>query len=116
MNVKIKWDEKGKPILGTDQEHETHLSITHEQNLILCSISEKEQTIDLETVSPRSSEDWLSLLGKEKYSLIKDFKGEDRDYLGTAVWTSNETMLRFQKILNIKISKLKRFLKRITTF
>ncbi|MBF0503524.1 MAG: SDR family NAD(P)-dependent oxidoreductase [Candidatus Omnitrophica bacterium] len=94
IKLEIKWDQYGKPLAETDGGPEVHLSVTHEHNLILCSVGPKEHGIDIQTISPRTSEEWLSLLGGDKYAIIKDSEGASRDYLGTVVWTCIETFIK----------------------
>ena len=94
VKASIKWNKNGKPYLKTSPVVGSHISIAHERNLILCSIGENEHAIDIETIVPRSSEDWLSLLGVQKFNILKDMTRSNRDFLGTAIWSSSETCIK----------------------
>ena len=109
VKYKIKWQSNGKPFLEVYPKVEAHLSITHERNLVLCSIGDKEQAIDIQTILSKTREDWLSLLGEKKFNIIKDFKDESLDYIGTAIWTSSEAYVKTGIKLNSQDIRIEKF-------
>ena len=91
-DLKVKWLKSGKPIVK-DQDFE--ISLSHDKDVLICVAGQGKQGCDIETIADRTEKDWLSLLGKEKFKLLKE-RWEEVDpninYLGTALWSVYETI------------------------
>jgi acyl-CoA thioesterase FadM/phosphopantetheinyl transferase len=99
--VTIDWMKSGKPVIKGAYAEQVDISLAHDDDTIVCVAGNAPQGCDVAFISPRSFEQWVSLLGNSRMSLLQELcNGSDSlDQAGTRIWAAVET---FQKALNQK--------------
>ena len=91
-DIKVEWLRSGKAIVkGQDFD----ISLSHDKDVLICVAGKGKQGCDIETIIERTEKDWLSLLGNEKFKLLKNGVkdvGRSINYSGTALWSAFETL------------------------
>lgn len=92
----IDWREDGKPFVSGLSEDELGVSISHDRSQCLCVVGPGPQGCDIESVLPRSREEWLRLLRKERGSLLDELvaSGDTLDEAGTRLWCAHEALTK----------------------
>jgi len=94
LDVAIAALPSGKPQLtGADAEG-CEVSLSHCDRYCLCAVGPLPQGCDIEAVTPRSAEDWVALLGKERQATLERAMagGDNRDRAGTRIWSALEAV------------------------
>ncbi|MCI5142499.1 MAG: hypothetical protein D3909_12430 [Candidatus Electrothrix sp. ATG1] len=96
IRIVISWSAEGKPYLVNPSKTGLHLSLTHNQGTLVCTVGRGVQGCDLEIVSPRKAEEWQALLGEGNDALLAHLVGQG-DVLrraGTRIWVVLETVYK----------------------
>jgi acyl transferase domain-containing protein/acyl-CoA thioesterase FadM len=94
--LRVEWQATGKPgVAGVDQAV-LDVALTHEDRTCLCVCAPGPVGCDLAAVTPRSSEQWLGLLGDRRSALLEALveEGDDPDRAGTRIWAAAETLTK----------------------
>ena len=90
----VEWLESGKPVVrGLDDNH-LEISLAHDGRLCLCTAGNAPQGCDIAPVTSRNRQNWTSLLGKNKDTLLDTLiDGTDHlDRAGTRIWAATEAL------------------------
>lgn len=96
-NIDVRWYKNGKPYLADSSNINIHISLTHEDGLVICALGTEGQAIDLQTIVSKTKEQWRELLGNKKFEVIKNFTGENLNYAATAIWASGEVCIKAEQ-------------------
>jgi enediyne polyketide synthase len=95
QEYKIAWRESGKPYIeGLKGNEEINISLSHNRDTLISVAGLRAQGCDIESLSPRTPQDWLSLLGPGKEQLLQQLinNGDTMDQAGTRIWTAVEAL------------------------
>jgi len=90
-DTKIGWLKTGQPILIGARE-EIGISVTHTDSFLMVVAGYGKQGCDIEIVKEKTNDDWLALLGKEKFGMLKKIAidGVNNNDAGIAIWSAVE--------------------------
>ncbi len=110
--LKIHWLDNGKPVLTGTENSNINISISHDDRLCLCLAGDGAQGCDVEPITPRNRQEWVSLVGKENEILLDALLDESDsiDYAGTRIWSAKEVLKKATGIIpsGMEISKMDR--------
>ena len=95
--VHITWSESGKPILEGMGLEATETSLSHDDRICMCIVGQGPQGCDIAPVTPRTREDWLSLITLGQSSLLDQLvhsNGDSVDVAGTRIWSAMEALYK----------------------
>ena len=110
VDFKLQSLPSGKPqVIGTEVMG-LELSLSHDDHYCLCVVGKTAQGCDIEAIAPRSSEDWLALLGETRQSLLETLvkKGDSLDRAGTRIWSAIEAVQKAENGSRPQIEVIKR--------
>jgi len=90
---RIEWLDSGKPVLTEGKGFGgLQLSLSHDEELMLCVSGRGPQGCDIHPVHSRTAEDWLALLSNARAPLLERLaaEGDSPDLAGTRVWSALE--------------------------
>ena len=103
QTFKINWLKSGKPVIEGKDLEGIGVSISHTGSFLMVILGKGEQALDLEIIQQRSNNNWLSILGKEKYEFIKKISFLDKDRIASAIWSISEVAKKvFNKSFKLK--------------
>jgi len=106
----IDWLPSGKPVLKGSYLEDIGISLSHNNNFLLCVAGLGDQGCDIEVITERSKEDWKSIIGKKYHEVLEQIVFVLRDWSlsGTAVWSTIEVLKKInQESSDIKIDHIK---------
>ena len=91
--LEIQWQEDGKPILRGLGRNNLNVSLSHDRTHCLCVAGDGAQGCDIETITPRTQEQWVELLGTRYLPLLRELiaAGDTLDEAGTRLWSAIES-------------------------
>ncbi|MFH1216417.1 MAG: SDR family NAD(P)-dependent oxidoreductase [Pseudomonadota bacterium] len=105
----VSWLSSGKPYLENSPDKEWDISLSHDHDTVLCVAGAGPQGCDLQSISKRTREEWIALLGKEREPLLEELltAGDSLDQAGTRIWAINEAFYKASGTRNadLKITK-----------
>ena len=108
--LRINWLKSGKPVVEGANAQGIGVSVSHTGSFLIVIAGYGEQGCDVQSIQTRTNNEWVSLLGKEKYDLLKGskFLDQDRDKIATAIWSAAEVSQKlFNRNSEIKILEVK---------
>lgn len=101
--ITIVWSKEGRPFVK--ESTGVALSCSHDNRLCLCVADRARVGCDIETITHRSEEEWMELLGIARTQLLKTVAGIDKslDMAGSRVWCALEA---FRKAADMKESDI----------
>ena len=89
----IYWSETGKPTLAKATV-KLDLSVSHTNSLLLCVAGSQLQGCDLELLTNRSQEEWITLLGMHRATLLNQLlqTGDPLSVAGMRIWSAVEAV------------------------
>ena len=89
-DFKISWSKTGKPKI--ESLDKIGVSVSHDGALLIVVAGYEDQGCDVQTVNVRTPKEWVALLGKAKFDLLKEYKliNFELDKAATAIWTASE--------------------------
>ncbi len=119
-DFKIKWLKSGKPVIEGKNLKDIGVSVSHSGSFLMVVVGHGEQGCDVESIQERTKNDWIEILGKDKYDILERMMFEDGDQNknGTVLWSAIEAskkivlvnkvnVVDFYKQNSIYISKFK---------
>jgi phytoene dehydrogenase-like protein/phosphopantetheinyl transferase/acyl-CoA thioesterase FadM len=93
-SVRITWLESGKPGIDGAADPGLDISLSHDQGTVLCVAGSGIQGCDIASVTNRTREDWIALLGKEKKHLFQLLIDgiDSHDRAGARIWAAIESV------------------------
>jgi len=91
--VHLTWNESGKPILEGTGIETVETSLSHDDQICMCTVGWGAQGCDIAPVAHRTREDWRSLLASERLPLLDQLvyaNGDSVDVAGTRIWAAVE--------------------------
>lgn len=90
--IALQWEDKGRPILTTQNSGELGVSISHDDFGCLCVVGATNQGADLEPLKLRTIEDWRALLTERRMDLFNQLThaGDSENEAGTRIWCALE--------------------------
>jgi enediyne polyketide synthase len=107
--LELEWLPSGKPVLrGSTPEREVSLST--QGAYLLFTLGQAPQGCDLESIEPRSRQDWLGLVGERHGTLLETLAGGGvgLDRAGTMLWSVREAGIKALQTDRVEITLLKR--------
>jgi len=97
--VQIKWQKSGKPYIEGSIGAEMDISLSHDGYVLLCVAGQGLQGCDVASISTRSQQEWVAILGSSKDPLLQQLivNGDSLDQAGTRIWAAMEAL---RKALN----------------
>lgn len=94
VSFKLKSLPSGKPQLSGPQVEALELSLSHDSHYCVCVVGETSQGCDIESITDRSQEDWIALLGSSRQNLLAAFVqgGDNINQAGTRIWSALEAL------------------------
>jgi enediyne polyketide synthase len=92
-DLEVSWNANGKPIVDGLGERLPNVSLSHDRSHCLCVCGEGPQGCDIESIDPRSAEEWRALLSDKRAETHAQLQamGDDLDTAGTRIWCALES-------------------------
>ncbi|HAK59113.1 MAG TPA: hypothetical protein DCO77_01850, partial [Nitrospiraceae bacterium] len=92
--VRITWLESGKPSFEGAADTGLDISLSHNEGTMLCVSGSGPQGCDIESITRRSHDEWIALIGKARESIFQQLiEGNDSpDWAGTRIWVASEAV------------------------
>jgi enediyne polyketide synthase len=96
QEINITWLESGKPALNGKAFNNYAISLSHNQGTIVSAVGKGPQGCDIESITSRTREEWIALLGKRRASLLDELvdNSGSLDRAGTRIWSAMETVFK----------------------
>lgn len=96
QEAEVSWLSSGKPYLENAPDKEWDISLSHDHDTVLCVAGAGPQGCDLQSISKRTREEWVALLGKAREPLLEELlaTGDSLDQAGTRIWAINEAFYK----------------------
>ncbi|MFZ5773166.1 MAG: SDR family NAD(P)-dependent oxidoreductase, partial [Thermodesulfobacteriota bacterium] len=110
QEVAVSWLSSGKPSIKEAPVDGWDVSLSHDHGTILCVAGIGQQGCDLQSISQRTREEWIALLGKEREPLLEKLltSGDSLDQAGTRIWAINEALYKTDGTRNAGLQITKR--------
>lgn len=104
LSFELTWLTNGKPML-VNTPTDLGISISHDDNYCLCVIGGPDQGCDIMPVLPRSTSDWIALLGPHLTECFKDLvaRGLKADSAGTRVMAAFEAAQKISCEMQVEL-------------
>ena len=92
----IQWLESGKPVLKGLIRNNLDISLSHDNQLCVCTVGTTPQGCDIMPVVEHSWQEWKTLLGHEGSDMLDKLQSENDslDQAGTRVWAAKEAIIK----------------------
>jgi len=93
-DIKIKWLKTGRLVVEGLNLKGVNVSLSHSDSFLIVAVGFGEQGVDFEIIKERNNNEWLDILGEERYDLLKEkeFYEHDQDRIGTSIWSTIEVL------------------------
>ncbi len=100
----------GKPVLEQTLQEGLELSLSHDETYCLCTVALEAAGCDLQTVDPRTAEEWQGLLGNYRDQLLRELQtsGDGLNRAGTRIWSAVEAVRKATQAEEIDLTIEKR--------
>ena len=90
--MQVRWLESGRPVVEGNGYAQLGVSLSHDNQTLVCVGGRGPQGCDLHPVESRSREDWIALLANERTELLDELSrdGDPLDRAGTRIWSALE--------------------------
>jgi acyl-CoA thioesterase FadM/phosphopantetheinyl transferase len=104
-DIKISWLETGKPVVDGGVFKDYDISLSHNRGTVLSVAGEGPQGCDIESITKRSREEWIALLGNKRATLLETLvdNSESIDKAGTRIWSVLEAVFKAYGSRNIDL-------------
>ena len=119
-DIRIAWLNSGKPVVEGIDFSGYDISLSHDLGTVLITAGQGIQGCDIQSITSRSREEWIVLLGKKQISLLDVLanSSDSIDQAGTRIWAAIEAGAKATGsrniVLNVELQDKKRGLFRAT--
>jgi len=93
QSLKIRWLASGKPVVESAADEQPGVSLSHDDQTLLCVGGRGPLGCDLHPVESRDREDWIALLSNARTPLLDELiDGDSLDRAGTRIWSAQEAV------------------------
>ena len=114
---KVRWNRLGKPFVEVKGFKDIGVSISHDGAFLMVVAGYGQQGCDVETIQERNKNEWMALLGKEKFILFEKLAYYEKDIneRATTIWCVSEAIKKLAGKYTANI-RLENFSQEVTIF